>query len=254
MDTHYPPTEVPATPEYVLEVLRDCHRQEREHCGFVDRDFWLTFESTVDEWDFACELLGWNRIGRWLNGFWGINVSEAEWKATLHPLKERRVRGVCDLIARHARRPVVPPLQVLGKACQPAGMFLAIRSCLQRAGANVEGIAPSTELGPYAREFGGAIFEASCLWTPGVLPPVRVTPVKHPKIRRLFYTGVILMVLGFALGLPTIKIGGFVLLVAMLALRLRFIVWGTEIPEAVEFGDIRTFRDLAVVLAEGAKA
>lgn len=45
-----PPIPVPATPEYVLDVIRDAHRQQCEYDPEATPEIELTFDSTVDDW------------------------------------------------------------------------------------------------------------------------------------------------------------------------------------------------------------
>ncbi len=44
MDAHYPTVEKPASPEYVLAVIRDNHRQQSEFDPEADGEAKLTFE------------------------------------------------------------------------------------------------------------------------------------------------------------------------------------------------------------------
>lgn len=73
MDAHFPTIGEPATPDHVLAVLRDEHRQECQFDPEVDPQALLSFESTVAEWREACDLLGWRQfafaggvLARWL--------------------------------------------------------------------------------------------------------------------------------------------------------------------------------------------
>src|SRR5579859_3193668 len=151
MDLSYPPRYEPATPDYVLAVLRDQHRQQCHYDCVADPDAILTFETTVADWVLACDLVGWRELGRALNQEWGIDYPDATWHTVLKPAKERRLRDVCTLIAERARRPRIRPTQFLGRPCTAAGVFLTVRSILAEAGATADQIAPSTPLAEYTR-------------------------------------------------------------------------------------------------------
>lgn len=166
MRIDYPTLDEPATPEYVLSVLQDAHRQVCRFDEVVDPDAVLTFETTVAEWRDACDLLGWRQLGRAYNEFWGITCSDSEWREALEPARRKRLSDVCGLIAKHALRPRVRPARLLGRTCAPAGTFLTIRSLLHQAGVPVEDITPSTPLEPYP----GAISWSSSKRSPGLLP------------------------------------------------------------------------------------
>jgi hypothetical protein len=51
------------------------------------------------------------------------------------PAREKTLRGVCELLATQARRPLVPPANMLGRECASAGVFLAMRALLVQVGA-----------------------------------------------------------------------------------------------------------------------
>jgi hypothetical protein len=51
----------PVTPEYVLSVFQDWHRQSAA-CGYADSYFTLTFESTIADWRGALDLLPWKQF------------------------------------------------------------------------------------------------------------------------------------------------------------------------------------------------
>ena len=121
MDIHYPTIDKPATPEYVLAVLRDMHRQQCQHDPEADAHAVLSFDTTVAEWRDACDLLEWQQLGRGYNQFWGIACSDGESARVLEPPRFRRLADVCQLIASRAARPVIRPSRMSGSTCAPAG-------------------------------------------------------------------------------------------------------------------------------------
>jgi len=64
MNTRYPTIEEPATPEYVLAVLQDMHRQQCQYDSDAEPDVVLSFETSIAEWRDACDLLEWRGLGR----------------------------------------------------------------------------------------------------------------------------------------------------------------------------------------------
>ncbi|QEH32538.1 hypothetical protein OJF2_10150 [Aquisphaera giovannonii] len=247
MNDDRPPVLVPATPEYVLEVIRDSHRQQCRFDPEADPTMALTFETTVDAWRSACDLIGWRRLGRALDDEWRLGLSDTAWKAVLEPARERTLRDVCGLIAARGSRPVIRPLTILGRACRPAGAFLAIRSLLRDAGADVDGLSPSTPLREYTRHHPRVFLGPISRLAPNALPPVEVrTPLHEISSCGPFLVGFLLWIAGIFLG-PGWSLAGVLVMLAGWAVS-----WLTAaLPsERVEFGDLRTFRDLSHCLAE----
>jgi hypothetical protein len=174
MDIQYATTDEPATPEYVLAVIRDHHRQQYQFDDSADCEAVLTLDTTVAEWRDACDLLGWRQLGDALNQIWGITCTDEEWRAVLEPNSEKRLADVCELIAKHARRRHIRPANLLGSPCESAGAFLTIRSLLHVAGACADEIAPSTQLAPYTRRYHDVFLVQLSRLAPGALPLVSI--------------------------------------------------------------------------------
>jgi hypothetical protein len=254
LDVDYPTSDEAATPEYVMAVLSDIHRQQCQFDPEAERDASLGFDSTVEEWREACDLVDWRRLGRAHNQFWGIHCLDDQWRAALEPAREKRLRGVCELIAGSARRSRIRPARLLGRACCAAGAFLTVRSMLKRAGANAEKITPSTPLASYTREQLDLFLGPISRLAPGALPPVRV----HTPVYDSAMWGMLAGLGSFALAGLVCCAGGRMsgLILALLGFLLWLVCYpltwisARMLPKNVEFGDLRTFRDLAIVLAE----
>lgn len=250
MEIQYSTTAGQATPEYVLAVLRDNHRQLCQFDPAADPDATLTFDTTVADWRLACDLLSWRELGKAQNQIWNIHCSHAEWKSVLEPARQRRLIEVCELIASQANRPLIRSFHIFGRCCRPAGTFLTIRSMLNDAGANAEEISPSTLLAPYARRHPDLFLDAISRLAPGALPSVRIKKPKYDSavscstaLLTCFAVGLIFDVPWLAIACGLAFVGSY------------FEVWQTarQLPESVEFGDVQTFRDLATVLTEHAE-
>lgn len=243
-----PPVFVPATADYVLDVIRDSHRQQCQFDPEADPDAVLTFETTVADWRSACDLLEWRALSRALDGEWNLGRSDADWRSALEPPENRTLRDVCELIASGALRPSVEPLRIMGATCLPAGAFLAIRAMLRDAGADVDSLTPSTLIDEFARRYLGVFLGPISRLAPNALPPVRVSAPWYD-----------LSLVGFALGFLATVAGLFISPLATAGGVLLILVsWaGARIalqhpPSQVEFGDLRNFRDLAVAIAQRA--
>ncbi|MFO0898963.1 MAG: hypothetical protein U0836_16185 [Pirellulales bacterium] len=247
MEANYPMATLPATPDYVLSVIQDGHRQACEYDSGTDPWAVLSYDTTVSEWRYVCDLVSWRSLGRALNDMWGIRCSDAEWRAVLEPARQRTVRDVCNLIAGRAVRPAIQPATVLGKKCAAAGAFLTVRSLLGKAGASADAIAPSTELAPYTRQHLDVFLGGVSRLAPGVLPPVKIQKPVYDAGVTVIVLGMTCLIVGFA-GLYVFTIAGVLLFTVGFALT-----WfaARRTPLSVEFGELRTFRDLAILLADG---
>jgi hypothetical protein len=252
VDPHYSTIDDPATPEYVLAVIRDEHRQQCQHDPEADPAAVLTFDTTVGEWRDACDLLAWRELGRGYNQLWGIVCSNAEWHAVLEPADQRRLRDVCRLVAGRAVRPRIRPSRLLGSTCATAGAFLTIRSLLHGAGAPAGEISPSTPLAPYTRRFAEVFLGSVSRLAPGVLPPVRIRTPVYDVADRVLLVSLVCLVVGGCGGAHLLTGLGAVLFASGYA--LNWYAARCLLPASVEFGELRTFRDLAIVLAEASLA
>ena len=159
---------------------------------------------------------------------------------------------VCQLIAARAARPAIRPSRLLGSECAPAGAFLTIRSLLHEAGAPAGEIAPSTPLAPYTRRFAEVFLGPVSRLAPGAPPRVRIrTPVYDAANWGILVAAVCLMV-GACSGMYLLTFFGVVLFAAGYA--LTWYAARCLLPASVNFGELRTFRDVAIVVAEGSPA
>jgi hypothetical protein len=251
MDEHYPPILAAATADDVLSVVRDMHRQQCAHDPEANPNISLSHDSTIAEWRDACDLLPWAKVAEAMNSYWSVAIPIAQWREVLEPAKERQLRGVCELLARHAKLPRVRPSTILGSRCAPGGAFLTIRSYLADAGADVSDVAPSTPLHEYTRRYPGVFLGPVSQLAPGALPVVTIrTPVYHAFIYGMLIACVALIV-GLFAGLHVLA------LLAGLTIAVCYAgVWTIGqwvLPRSVEFQGLRTFRDLSKVIAAGAR-
>jgi hypothetical protein len=245
-----PPAYVPATPDYVLAVIRDWHRQQCQFDPEAEQDVELTFQTAIAEWRSSCDLLEWRQLGRALDSQWNLGRPDTAWHAVLEPAKARTLRELCEFIARGAVRPSVEPLSIMGSKCLTAGAFLAIRSLLRDAGADVDSVAPSTPLDQYARRHV-AVFLGPISWlAPNALPEINMSTPWYDLSSAGCFLGLLIATVGCFIS-PFVTVAGVILAVVSLAA-----IWISDrlrLPSNVTFGNLRTFRDLAKVVAEGVR-
>jgi hypothetical protein len=249
METKHYITEKPATPEYVLSVLRDSHRQQCEYDPEVEPDIELTFNSTIDEWRTVCNLVGWRKLGQALNQVWGINCLNEEWRNVLEPANQKTVQGVCEFIAAHTSQPEIRPARLLGSSCTSSGAFLTIRSLLQEVGVDVEHLRPSTPLAPYTRRHADVFLVSISRLAPGKLPPVKIieTPVYNVALVTLLL-GWLPIILGIMTKHYWLSIIG--VFIVVISYATTWIATRCLLPSKVEFGGLQTFRDLVEIITD----
>ena len=155
MKSSYPITWLPATPEYILAGIQAEWRQFALDCEFTAEDMerqMPTFNTTIRQWCDDAMLDEWTPLGTALNQTWGTKFTRKQWRQVLEPAREKTIRGVCELLATQARRPLIPPAIILGRECKSAGVFLAIRSLLIEAGAPAR-LRPSSSVEPYLKKW-----------------------------------------------------------------------------------------------------
>jgi hypothetical protein len=251
---------VPASSDYVLEVLRDSHRHQCSYDPEADPSVELSFQTSVAEWRNACDLVGTKKLAEALNEVWGVAIAPAEWEAVLEPAKTRTLRDVCGLIASHAQRTTVLSAGHFGASSKSAGAFLAIRSLLVRAGADPSAIRPSLPIAEVVRRFPQVFLGPISRLAPGRLPTVAIKTAAYKAALMMFAValiGLIALSLARWLGLA----GSYPTLAAALAIVAALGYLGTWIaarlvgPTEVRFGTIVTFRDLAeAIAAEGERS
>lgn len=240
MEADYPLDTEPATPEYVLSVLQYFDRSN------VTYGEPLTFETTVEEWDFSWELRPPAEHGRAINKYWNIQVPDEEWARLLDTRQPYTLRDVCNKIAEHARRPVIRPCHIAGVSCRPAGAFLKIRSLLASAGADVSQLTPSSSLNELTRSL-----------YPKLDDIIKLAPTQLPRIRfsqPLFNLITILAVISWIANVPLYFWGPTSLFVSnllMTAVLYGVNQWIARLPpRRIDIGDLKTFRDLSVLIAK----
>jgi hypothetical protein len=125
MNVDYPTDEVPATPEYVLDLFREVFR------GWNQPEEFLSFDTSVSE--FAAEwndtILFWWELAKPLDQLLKIHLPIEDWKKILSPMSEHTIGEVCQFVAsRMGTRQAIRPWHYIGGDCLPAGAFLTTRS------------------------------------------------------------------------------------------------------------------------------
>jgi len=235
---------VPATPEYILT----CIQEEWRQCAIVDDDAKPpTFDTTIQGWRDELDLVWWSRLGYALNKQWGTEFSQSQWFAVLVPASTRTLRDVCLLLATATRRPSIPSANILGHESAGAGVFLAVRSLLLKAGARPDP-RPSSELQPYLRKWPKVFLSDVSRLVPGGLPFEHRGTFFDRLVMICFLLGALLLIGSAFNKEPFLIIAGVVLF----ALGwLGGLFGATWFPSRLKLPGATTFRGLAkLILAQ----
>lgn len=258
MDVEFSTIDAPASRDYVLAVLIDDHRQQCQFDPVADPDVTLTLESTVADWREACDLVGWRPLGRAMNAWWRVDLSDDQWRGVLEPAESKSLNGVCELIAANAVAPTIRPATFFGRPCRRAAAFLTVRSLLRDAGADVAEVRPTTLLHEYTRNHLQTFLGPISRLAPGALPDVKIETPEYDAATRMLIFSWLFGVAGFgAAGFAAIT--GFLAtpakFLAVFAIGLFVVSWlltnlaAKQKPASVQFGELQTFADLAALFA-----
>lgn len=219
------------TKDDVLRAIRDSYRFSEQLDPEAEQGYDLTFETTVDEWRAACDLLAAGKLGQALNAWFNVSFSNTDWMATLEPAKKATLEGVCELIASKAQMADIKPFAICGTQCLSG-----------KEGIPVEGIRPSTPLAPTAYKHLSSFIAAMGRLAPDVLP---VPEVKHGIAHRIGRwcgaCGFMLLLVSAVTSSTKLALLGLLLLIIGVSLCLYS---GAEAFKNASFGEIKTFRDL----------
>ena len=240
----------------VLDILRDQHRHQFQHDPEADPDIDLTFDTTVADWRYACDLVGWRQLAMALNDYWDTRIPLRQWKAALVSPNKRTLRDVCELLATNAATEVVSVPTILGRPCGPAGVFFAVRELLARDGADISNLRPSTPLADYAIRHASTIAGPISELAPGALPPIKIVHPLYEQSSCLFFVCVIALMGSLAIvkWQPFLWIPVMIIWIPVMIVTAMSWAWGwytarVIYPDSVTFGELRTFRELCVTLA-----
>ena len=152
-------TKVKYTEEEILEIFKEQHRL----CSPLDpeADLWaeITADMTVREWRWANDLVGWKKLGKFLNKEFRVQISQEEWQNVLEPARTRKLIEVCTLLSNYAEKDSYEPKTLFGEPCLKAGVFLTIKKNLKDKGVDVSNLRPSSSLVAYMDKYFSQVLE-----------------------------------------------------------------------------------------------
>lgn len=250
MDASYPINQVPATPEYVLDVLN-----QYLWCDGIDDC--LTFETPIGRLVGYFDDLSSSEValGRLTSSFFKFEMSKQDWWERSPGRLPNTVGDLCEFVAERLQtRPAIRPWHSPVGECLPAGAFLTIRSMLADTGVNADEIGPSTRLEPYLLREGWFTWKGwlSQLYAmcPGRLPRFRQYSKYDQTVTCGVALGAVLLTVGVVVSLFG-EFGHFLIAAAttMLLVCIPIRLARPLPPRSANLGNLVTFRDLACALA-----
>ncbi|MFT3796581.1 hypothetical protein [Flavobacterium sp.] len=147
------------TPTDVLNIFIEQHRLCSPLDFEADPYVELDFDSTIEEWSDANDLLGWRKLYPFLNDSFQIDVSEEDWKNALTPSSKKKLKDVCELISKYSKHKNIEPIKLLGSECLSAAIFLTLKKYLQRRDVDVSDLKPSSPIEPYLDKYFSEMVE-----------------------------------------------------------------------------------------------
>jgi hypothetical protein len=234
------------SPDEVLELFRAYYRLSSGLDPEVDIGADLNRDTTVSEWRATCDLVGTRRLPRFLNQWFGTELKPTEWRVVLEPEHLQTLGVLCDFISIHATLPDWRAISLGGEINAAAGAFFSLRGLLLSAGAPTD-IRPSSSVADYAHKNVVPLGEAVAKLAPGLVPvPTLVWKRSQQWISALAVIGGLGGFAGALMRVGAIAWTGASLFLVMTA---AMFLSGHRGIEKVEFGDYKTFRDLAEAIA-----
>jgi len=261
------------TPEDVLEVFIDQQRS----CWGDEPDEIIHFDMTIAEWQDQLGLVNdvaWNErkfVWKSVTSFFRVSIPYKRWKSAVRPERTHRLRELCELIASEAVVEEIRPITVFGRACRPAGVFLAIRNALRDAGIDTTNLRPSTSLRPTLKRYRWSFQQEMAKLAPGKLPLVKVREHALVRASNILIALGLLSLIGALLAAVLLRVlawaqvpfGDFALAVTLvaalagpaMALAGAIGAYATNslLPSDAELGHLETFRDLCYAVGEEAR-
>jgi len=142
----------------VFLILKEQHRLCAElNLGIPDMI--LKEDMPIIDWRDASDLKEWRNLSVYLNESWQIEISEDEWKKVFEPQTEKKLMGLCVLIAENSVKKNFKSKKIFGKDCLSAGIFFQIKEGLERRGVNTSSLKPSSKIKPFLSKYPSEVIE-----------------------------------------------------------------------------------------------
>jgi len=167
-------------PQDVFLILKEQHRLCAELSLGIP-DMVLTENMPIIDWRDASDLKRWRNLSVYLNESWQIEISENEWKKVFEPQTEKKLIGLCKLIAENSVKKKFKSKKIFGNDCLSAGIFYQIKEGLEKRGINTLNLKPSSKIKPFLTKHPSEILEEITQTGVSVIEQIEVIKRKKTK-------------------------------------------------------------------------
>jgi hypothetical protein len=246
---HPSPPARPMSADEVLQVMIDVWRQREGIDPNVQYVVPITRRVNVER---AANLMGlprladdWIDIATMLRDLFRVEIDKERWRAAIEPKKHKLLGPVCDLIAEHARAPLIERRFESVALNWQAAAFRSILLILSDAGVDVHGLTPRSKLAKLLPSYSGVFTHVVSRLAPGRMPALRVINHSFRASIAVLAAGAVAHIAGHVLPLTFLPALGSVLLLAGAA----GVPLSSTLPaKRYRLGDLTTLADLAYAL------
>jgi hypothetical protein len=226
--------------EDIFDLLCANYRQQEKFDPVFLKGHALSLETTIFEWREIGDLMNTDVLWKYLNEYFRLDKSKAEWMNILEPEDEKTLTDLCFFIACYAHKDVVNPIKLFGMECQKASLFRNLTYRLKERGINTSEIKPSSRMENLFKKHGAVITEEINLINPNVLPAIEY---KNNWFYRAGPILIILSSLSLLLGLINSSFAWYALIALIVSIGLTWVgaLFG---PGKARFPEIDTVADL----------
>jgi hypothetical protein len=159
-------------PEEILQIIQANYVQQQQFDDIVLKNYDLTFETTISDWQDICDLVDTSELFKYLNYYFHLEASRETWMDILEPEEEKTLGDLCNFVADTAEKEVIEPIKIMGDFCSTAAIFKSLKKRLEDRGLDVSDIRPSSQLEPLVKKYKSVLIEEINQIDPRVLPPI----------------------------------------------------------------------------------
>jgi hypothetical protein len=124
----------------ILQILTDFYNCQSQFDPEVYPDLEISYETTIDDWREACDLLEPRELAKFYHDLFKINTPIIDLEIILIHEKENTLKDFCDYISEHAPKEEIEPVISMGKTCHEAAIFKTLISKLKERGIKTDRI------------------------------------------------------------------------------------------------------------------
>jgi hypothetical protein len=155
--------------EEILQILTDFYNYQSQFDPVVYRDLEISYETIIDNWREACDLLEPKKLAKYFHDMFKLNTPISDLENILIHEKETTLKDFCEYISENAYKEEIKPVISMGKICQEAAIFKTLISKLKERGITTDTIKPSSEFSPLFKKHGDAFLTEVNKLVPGSL-------------------------------------------------------------------------------------